>query len=64
MTWGTTHEERVAKMRQYDERTVNGMWDTLLTKGTREAQDAFEIAAFEAGWGHAATPEGIRWKRR
>ncbi|MXX66109.1 MAG: hypothetical protein F4Z40_03650 [Chloroflexi bacterium] len=51
---GTTHEQKVQVIREiYQEegiRAINGMQYTLLSQGTKEAQEQFEAAAIEAGF--------------
>ena len=51
----TTHEDKVAKLMEIGLESVNGMWLTLLTHGTQEAQDQYEAAAKDAGYTLMAT---------
>ena len=46
----TTHEQKVAMLRDTSLDDVNGMWLTLLEHGTPEARGAFDVAAQKAGF--------------
>ena len=46
----TTHEQKVAMLRETPNDELNGMWYMLIERGTKEAQDLFETAAVDAGF--------------
>jgi len=57
MPFKTTHDERVAMVREHDLETLNGMWHTLLEQGTAEAIAAFEAAMDDAGYTREPRPD-------
>lgn len=58
----TTHDEKVAMLREETEESMTGMWWELLRAGTEEARDQFQEAAEDAGWVFEFNPK--RWWRR